>query len=94
MIYQIPTLKTERLTLRPPTVDDIRPYQKMFKNRELTLFTTITPELIQDMIKWNEIKKSFCWIITEKSSDKLLGAIRINEYSLRSSCCDLGYELD
>jgi len=94
MTYQIPTLETERLTLRPPTEADIRPYQRMFRNKELTLFTTITPRLILNMIKWNDKKRSFCWIIADKSSDNLLGAIRINEYSLRSSCCDLGYELD
>jgi len=46
------------------------------------------------MIKWNQKKRSFCWSVVERETDTLIGAIRINEFSLRSSCCDLGYELD
>lgn len=96
-----PILTTEKLTLRPLSIDD---YQAIFDLRsdiEINKFLDRQPcKTIEDakkfiiMIKENiEKGGTYYWAISLKDTKQLVGTICLFDFSNEKKSCEIGYEL-
>lgn len=98
---EFPTLLTERLRLREPSMDDRDSFHALISIPEVTRFSNWddAPKKaqIERSLKWMcKIfpKGAGCtWFIEDRASGKLIGAIRFNSFDKRACCAELGYEL-
>lgn len=97
-----PTLRTDRLCLREPTIEDAPEFHKILTIPSVTQYTNFpdapTAARSEKFVRWMSKLlgrgKGCAWIITELQSGRLVGAIRIDEIHERSKCGVIGYELD
>ncbi|KAA1180047.1 GNAT family N-acetyltransferase [Rhizobium tropici] len=98
---KFPTLVTDRLRLREASMDDCDDFHAMISIPEVTRFSNWvdTPKKAQIerslrwMIKIFPKGAGCTWIIEDRASGHLLGAIRFNSIDRRARCAELGYEL-
>lgn len=98
---EFPTLLTDRLRLREPSMDDRDDLHAMISMPEVTRFSNWvdapSKAQIERSLKWMcKIfpKGTGCsWIIEDRASGQLFGAIRFNSFDRPARCAELGYEL-
>ncbi len=96
-----PVIHTERLTLRKPTYEDVRPLLELSQDDEVMLFYGMEPfkeekqsrEEIDWFLKiWKE-KTGTRWVITLKGQDDFIGEIGFYEYEKKHRRAEIGYKL-
>lgn len=98
---EFPTLLTERLLLREASMEDRDDFHALISVPEVTRFSNWVdaPKMAQIerslrwMIKIFPKGAGCSWIIEDRVSSRLLGAIRFNSIDRRARCAELGYEL-
>jgi ribosomal-protein-alanine N-acetyltransferase len=98
---EFPTLVTERLRLREASMGDRDDFHALISIPEVTRFSNWVdaPKMAQIerslrwMIKIFPKGTGCSWIIEDRVSGKLLGAIRFNSFDKHARCAELGYEL-
>jgi ribosomal-protein-alanine N-acetyltransferase len=96
-----PVLTTNRLRLRQPRVDDAVPFGALLSMPGVTRFSNWpdAPTAIQAkrfagwMSKLHGSGKGCAWIIEDRPSKTLIGAIRFNHFDKRWQFGEIGYEL-
>ncbi len=96
-----PTLETDRLRLREASMDDRDDFHALISIPEVTRFSNWVdaPKMAQIerslrwMIKIFPKGAGCSWIIEDRASGDLLGAIRFNSIDRHARCAELGYEL-
>lgn len=102
MDKEFPELATERLTLREPSISDAPRFHEILSLPEVSKFSNIpdspTLKRSEGFVGWMTklfAKGNGCgWLIAEKGSSKIIGAIRINAMHKKPSFGQIGYELD
>lgn len=97
-----PTLRTERLLMRAPTLEDAPAYHEILSLRDVTRYINLrnspTPERSRKFVQWMlrlyPGGKGCAWIIEPIATSELVGAIRIDEIDTRSRCGTIGYEMN
>jgi ribosomal-protein-alanine N-acetyltransferase len=95
-----PVIHTERLTLRKPTYDDVRPLLELTQDEEAMLYYGMEPfkeeKQSRDEIDWFlKIWKEGTgtrWIITLKGEDDFIGEIGFFEYEKKHRRAEIGYK--
>jgi ribosomal-protein-alanine N-acetyltransferase len=95
-----PVLTTRRLRLRAPTPEDAAPFQALLLLAEVTRFTNWpdapnkakVDRSMRWMAKLHKSGKGCAWIIEDRRSGALIGAIRFNSFDKKWKLGVLGYE--
>jgi ribosomal-protein-alanine N-acetyltransferase len=95
-----PELTTRRLLLRAPMLDDAAPFGALLAIPEVTRFTNWpeapnrarTERYMRWMAKLLGSGKGCAWIIEDRRSSALIGAIRFNRFDKKWKLGVLGYE--
>ncbi|TXI10691.1 MAG: N-acetyltransferase, partial [Rhizobium sp.] len=98
---EFPTLLTERLRLREASMEDRDDFHALISRPEVTRFSNWVdaPKMAQIerslrwMIKIFPKGTGCSWIIEDRVSGQLLGAIRFNSIDRHARSAELGYEL-
>jgi len=96
-----PELSSSRLTLRQPTLKDAKAYHNILSCEELATYSDLPPKptekrserFVSWMSKLQTRGTGVAWLVNEKSSGQLLGAVRINSIEKKARCGVIGYEL-
>ena len=93
------TLTTDRLILRRYRIEDAdTAYRNWLSSETVTRFLTWTPhrsvaesqEYIQSVIdRYGDTE--YTWVIEEKDSGEVVGAIGVNSFSEDTAACEIGY---
>lgn len=101
MAVAFPALKTDRLVLREPRLSDADAFAGILSNPEVTRYTNISDppnrKRSDRMVSWMTklfTRGSGCaWMIEHKTSQELLGAVRLNDIHKTAKWAVVGYEL-
>lgn len=101
MNAEFPTITTARLNLRAVTGDDAALYHQLLSVPEVTLKTDIpdspTEKRSERFVSWMsglyQKDKGCAWIIENRETHALMGAIRINQIFRKEKTGEIGYEL-
>jgi ribosomal-protein-alanine N-acetyltransferase len=96
-----PTLTTQRLLLRAPTLEDASAFQGILSIPAVTRFSnwpdtadkTAADRAMRWMCKAYPTGKGCAWMIEDRDSKAIAGAIRYNWFVNKSKCGEIGYEL-
>lgn len=93
-----PTLITERLTLRPLSVNDASEILLLRSDSEINKFLDRKPsKTLEDALHFIKIilenSETFYWAITKTGEDQLIGTICLYDFSEDRDKCEIGYEL-
>ena len=93
-----PTLVTERLTLRPLSVNDATEIFLLRSDREINKFLDRKPsKTFEDALQFIKIilenRETFYWAITKTGEAELIGTICLFDFSNDKDKCEIGYEL-
>lgn len=96
-----PALLTDRLVLRAASPGDNQDYHALVSMLEVTRYSDWTDNPmsthVNRVVKWMseayEKGKGCAWVIEDRNTGQLLGAIRYNSVHKHSKCAELGYEL-
>lgn len=97
----LPILTTERLTLRPLSIDDTQDVLVLRSDPEINKYldrpiSTTTDDAINFINKVNsniEKQISLYWAITLTGTNTFVGTICLFDFSNEKSSCEIGYEL-
>ncbi|HEU4595476.1 MAG TPA: GNAT family N-acetyltransferase [Pyrinomonadaceae bacterium] len=96
---QTPLLETERLTLRPPRMEDAAAiFESYGRDEEVTRFLTFAPnqtleqleEFMRARLRKMEEGAAITWAITRRGDDTLIGMIELRLHGFKA---DVGYVL-
>jgi ribosomal-protein-alanine N-acetyltransferase len=98
---QFPHLTTERLALRAPVQKDAEAFRAVLVIPDVTRFSNWpdAPSKVQGerflrwMSKVHASGKGCAWIIEDRDTKRLAGAIRYNHFDKKWRCGEIGYEL-
>jgi ribosomal-protein-alanine N-acetyltransferase len=98
---KFPSLSTERLTLRAPTLADAAAFRAVLSVPDVTRFSNWpdAPTKAQGerslrwMSKLHASGKGCAWIIEHRDSRTVVGAIRFNRFEKKWKSGEIGYEL-
>jgi RimJ/RimL family protein N-acetyltransferase len=98
---KFPVLITKRLTLRAPAPNDGAAFLTLLSQPGVTRFSNWpdapTKVQIERSMRWmskvHASGKGCAWIIEDRKSKALLGAIRFNSFERKWCCGEIGYEL-
>lgn len=96
-----PALSTRRLVLRVPTMKDAEPFRALLSIPEVTRFSNWPDaptakqgeRFMRWMAKHYASGKGCAWIIEDRASKALIGAVRFNSIDKRWKAGEIGYEL-
>jgi ribosomal-protein-alanine N-acetyltransferase len=98
---KFPLLVTKRLTLRAPTAKDVTAFRAILSIPDVTSFSSWpdnpTQAQCERFVRW--MAKLYAsgngsaWIIEDRGSKTLAGAIRYNSVQKKWKCGQIGYEL-
>lgn len=93
-----PTLMTERLTLRPLSVNDASEILQLRSDTEINKFLDRKPsKTLEDALHFIKIilenSETFYWAITKTGEERLIGTICLYDFSEDRDKCEIGYEL-
>ena len=93
-----PTLITERLTLRPLSVNDASDILLLRSDTEINKFLDRKPsKTIEDALHFIKMilenHETFYWAITKTGEAQLIGTICLYDFSKDKDKCEIGYEL-
>ncbi|MFC3322524.1 GNAT family N-acetyltransferase [Mesorhizobium cantuariense] len=96
-----PTLSTTRLLLRAPTAEDADAFRDILSIPDVTRFSNwqdapskaVADRAMRWMCKAFPTGKGCAWIIEDRASKTMAGAIRYNWFVNKSKCGEIGYEL-
>ena len=93
-----PTLITERLTLRPLSVNDASEILLLRSDTEINKFLDRKPsKTLEDALHFIKIilenSEAFYWAITKTGEERLIGTICLYDFSEDRDKCEIGYEL-
>ena len=96
-----PALETSRLGLREPCADDAGPFGALLSIPDVTRFSNwpAAPTRVQmeRIMRWmSKLRPSgngCAWIIEDRHSKALIGAIRFNHFDKKWKAGEIGYEL-
>lgn len=99
---EFPIIETARLMLRQPVISDSEEYHQLLSLDAVTRFTNIpqsparkrSERYVSWMSKLLSRGNGCAWIIERRTSNEMIGAIRINEIHRKASYGEVGYELD
>jgi len=96
-----PALSTGRLLLRAPAAEDVGAFHGILAIREVTRFSSWPDAggktMAERAMRW--MRKAYpsgggcAWMIEDRESKTLIGAIRFNSFVKKSKCGEVGYEL-
>ena len=96
-----PVLATKRLVLRAPLAEDAAAFGKILSIRDVTRYSNWpdapSKAQLERAMRW--MRKAYAsgkgcgWIIEERSSSTIAGAIRFNSFEIKWRCGEIGYEL-
>jgi len=97
----LPTLQTERLTLRKLQPDDLKSLFEYGSHPEVTRFTTwdsyesisSAKEFLGNVIARYESRREAPWGISLQTNDKLIGTCGFDDWSIRHSRSEISYAL-
>lgn len=93
----LPTLKTERLTLRPLLLSDTQPIFALRSDPEVNKYLDRIPSKTMEDARTfihNAIEHAWIyWAITLTASERLVGTICLFGFSDKHPNCEIGYEL-
>jgi ribosomal-protein-alanine N-acetyltransferase len=100
-IHKFPILTTSRLRLRAPEIDDALPFGAVLSIPDVTRFSnwpdaptkTQAQRFVRWMCKLHASGKGCAWIIEDRVSRSLIGAIRFNRFDEKWQFGTVGYEL-
>ncbi len=100
-LSDFPTIITERLVIRQPTLSDIQEIFLLRSNSAVNKYLNRKPddtpeETLNFLKKVNEnfeSKAGIYWSIMQKLDDKVLGTICLFDFSDQHKKCEVGYEL-
>ncbi len=96
-----PVIETERLILRKPTDEDIKPLYELSQNEEVMLYFGTEPFLKEAQAKeevdwylkiWKE-ETGTRWVISLKGGEDLIGEIGYFDYEKKHRKAEIGYKL-
>ena len=98
---KFPSLATARLSLRAPTPKDAAAFHALISIPDVTRFSNWpdapTKAQIERSMRWMSkifaSGKGCAWIIEDRRSKRLAGALRYNSIDKRWRCGEIGYEL-
>jgi ribosomal-protein-alanine N-acetyltransferase len=98
---KFPLLTTRRLTLHAPTPKDAAAFLALMLQPGVTRFSnwpdapskTQVERSMRWMSKLHASGKGCAWIIEDRKSKALAGAIRFNRIDKKWRCAEIGYEL-
>lgn len=98
---KFPALTTERLTLRAPKAADAGALRTALSFPEVTQYSNwpdgITAAQMKRYLSWmmklQPSGRGCAWIIEERKSNAVIGAVRFNSIDRSWKCGELGYEL-
>ena len=98
---KFPTLSTDRLKLRAPTMKDVSAFQALLSIADVTRFSNwpdAPPKArAERSLRWmsgiHASGKGCAWIIEIAGSKAFAGAIRFNSFEKKWKCGEIGYEL-
>jgi ribosomal-protein-alanine N-acetyltransferase len=100
-VRAFPVLSTQRLVLRAPVQEDAAAFGGILSNPDVTRFsnwpTAPNKAQLERVMKW--MAKAFgsgkgcAWMIEDRESKRLAGAIRYNHFEAKWKCGQIGYEL-
>jgi ribosomal-protein-alanine N-acetyltransferase len=98
---KFPVLSTKRLSLRAATPKDVPAFQHLLAIPEVTRFSnwpdapvkTQVERALRWMSRVHGSGKGCAWIIEDRKSGALTGAIRFNSLEKKWRCGEIGYEL-
>jgi len=96
-----PELRTSRLTLRCPKLDDSAAYHKILSCPEISRYSDIpqkptkkrSERFVSWMSKLHARGTGVGWIVELRQTSNTIGAIRINSIEKKAKCGVIGYEL-
>lgn len=101
-LQKAPTLETQRLILRAPSLEDVQALFLITSDPEITKYTAMfkthaTPAETQEYIN-NSLASTFngndcLWLIIHKENNRVIGLIDIFEYSSAHARVELGYAI-
>jgi ribosomal-protein-alanine N-acetyltransferase len=98
---KFPVLSTRRLTLRAAMTKDVSAFQALLSIPDVTRFSN-WPDApakaqVERALRWmskvHASGKGCAWIIEDRKSKTLAGAIRFNSFEKKWRCGEIGYEL-
>jgi len=100
-ISNFPLLSTKRLVLRAPTPEDSAAFRNLLSILDVTRFSNWpdrpSKTQVERSMRWMErlhpSGKGCAWIIEDRDSRILAGAIRFNSFDKKWRCGEIGYEL-
>ncbi len=98
----IPTLQTDRLTLRRMMVADAQDMYEYSKNKEVTKYLTwdahpdvmYTREYLQYIGTHYNMGDFFDWAVVLNSEDKMIGTCGFTRFEYNNNCGEIGYVLN
>src|SRR5450432_3009149 len=98
---KFPSLSTKRLTLRAPTLADAGAMRAVLLIPDVTRFSNWpdapSKAQVERSMRWmaklHASGKGCAWIIEDRKSGTLMGAIRFNSIEKKWKCAEIGYEL-
>lgn len=98
---KFPALSTARLSLRAPTLKDAAAFHALMSIPDMTRFSnwpnSPTKAQIERAVRWMSkvyaSGKGCAWIIEDRRSKRLAGALRYNSIDKKWRCGEIGYEL-
>ena len=96
-----PILKTERLTLRKLTFDDLDTIFKLRTNKEVNKFIirnipkniSDAKDFIQMILNLVAKNEAIFWVISLKETNQLIGTIGLRNFDCEPNYAEIGYEL-
>lgn len=97
----LPTLETERLTLRKITFEDVEDIYKFTSLEEVASYVTWnahktideTKEFVQRLIKYNDDTDGFIWGIELKENGLLIGTVSLSSPHPKHKSAEIAYAL-
>ena len=99
---KFPALTTDRLRLRAARAADAVPFRALLSIPAVTRFTywpdALTKAQAERSVRWmaglHARGKGCAWIIEDRASQALIGAIHFNRFHKKWKSAEVGYELD
>lgn len=93
----LPTLQTERLTLRQLSEKDAAEILALRSDKEINKYLERKPsKTLEDALDFVNLileNKTFYWAITKTGSEELIGTICLFDFENEVQKCEIGYEL-